>query len=69
MAQDTYEVPIGSVMPVSEMPLQRKGIQDKKRHNDVFKWFIGIHLDIALDTIEHLKRSWEEVEGRLDSEW
>jgi len=65
----TYEVPVGSVMLVSDMPLQRRGIKDKKLHNEIFTRYMDVHLDIALDAVEHLKSSWGQVEKKLDSEW
>jgi len=64
-----YEIPIGSVMLVSDMPLRRNGIKDKKMHNENFERYMEIHIDIALDAVEHLKVSWEQVEKRLYSEW
>ncbi len=64
-----YEVPIGSIMLVSDMPLQRRGIKDKKLHEEVYKNHMNTHLDIALDAIANLKARWPDVERQLHSEW
>jgi AMP nucleosidase len=64
-----YEVPIGSIMLVSDMPLQRRGIKDKKLHEEIYKNHMGIHLDIALDAVANLKARWTDVERQLHSEW
>ena len=64
-----YEVPIGSIMLVSDMPLQRRGIKDKKLHEEIYKNHMQTHLDIALDAISNLKARWADVERQLHSEW
>jgi len=64
-----YEVPIGSIMLISDMPLQRRGIKDKKLHNEIYSRFMGTHLDIAMDAVETLRANWGKVEKRLASEW
>ncbi len=64
-----YEVPIGSIMLVSDMPLQRRGIKDKRLHDEIYKHHMGKHLDIALDAIANLKARWSDVERQLRSEW
>jgi AMP nucleosidase len=64
-----YEVPIGSIMLVSDMPLQRRGIKDKKLHDEVFSKYTENHLDIAIDAVKNLAARWEEVERKLTSEW
>ena len=64
-----YEVPIGSVMLVSDMPLQKRGIKDKKMQDDVFSNHMETHLDIAIDVIENLNSKWDKIERELTSEW
>src|SRR5210317_2394944 len=62
-----YEVPIGSIMLVSDMPLQRRGIKDKKLHEEIYKNHMSIHLDIAMDAIANLRARWPDVERQLHS--
>ncbi len=64
-----YEVPIGSIMLVSDMPLKRRGIKDKKMHSKIYSDFMDMHLDIALDAVAQLKQNWDHVAGKLSSEW
>ena len=64
-----YEIPIGSIMLVSDMPLQRRGIKDRKLHDEIYSEHMETHLDIALDAIEHIHSKWSEVERKLSSEW
>ena len=64
-----YEVPIGSIMLVSDMPLQRRGIKDKKLHDEVYSNFMEAHLKIGIDAISNLDKNWGEVKRRLTSEW
>lgn len=64
-----YEVPIGSIMLVSDMPLHKRGIKDKKLHSQIYSKYMDTHLDIALDAVENLKSRWNDVEGQLASEW
>ena len=53
-----YEVPIGSVMLVSDMPLQKRGIKDKKLYSKLYSEYMDTHLDIGLDAA-----------GKIDSNW
>jgi len=62
-------VPIGSIMLVSDMPLKRRGIKDKKMHSKIYSDFMDMHLDIALDAVAQLKQNWDHVAGKLSSEW
>jgi AMP nucleosidase len=64
-----YEVPIGSVMLVSDMPLQKRGIKDKKLYNKIYSEFMEIHLDIALDAVAKTDSNWRSVARKLTSEW
>ena len=64
-----YEVPIGSVLLVSDMPLQKRGIKDKKLHSEIFSRHMEIHLDVAVDVVNNLNSKWGEVERELTSEW
>ena len=64
-----YEVPIGSIMLVSDMPLQKRGIKDKKLHDEIYSTYMESHLKIGIDTITNLVKNWNEVKRRLTSEW
>ncbi len=64
-----YEVPIGSVMLISDMPLQRKGIKDKRLYEEIYSNHMETHLDIAVDAVRNINEKWDEVEKRLASEW
>ena len=64
-----YEVPIGSVMLVSDMPLQKRGIKDKKLYNKIYSEYMEIHLDIALDAVAKINSNWRTVARKLTSEW
>lgn len=64
-----YEVPIGSIMLVSDLPLQKSGIKDKKLQDEIFSQHMEFHLDLAVDVVHNLNLKWDEVERRLASEW
>ena len=64
-----YEVPIGSIMLVSDMPLQRRGIKDKHKQDEIFSNYMETHLDLALDAVHNIGRNWKEVKRQLTSEW
>lgn len=63
------EVPIGSIMLVSDMPLQKRGIKDKKLYDMIYSTYMDPHLDIAVDAITKMNSSWRTVARRLSSEW
>lgn len=56
-------------MLVSDMPLQTRGIKDKKLHDEIYTKYMEIHQDIALDVVKNLNSRWREVERKLTSEW
>jgi AMP nucleosidase len=64
-----YEVPIGSVMLVSDMPLQRKGLKDRNLYNKIFSGYMDTHLDIGLDAVAAIHSNWRSVARKLSSEW
>ena len=64
-----YEVPIGSIMLVSDMPLQRRGVKNKKKQDEVFLKYMETHLDLALDAVRNIDNKWQEVKRQLTSEW
>lgn len=64
-----YEVPIGSVMLVSDMPLQKRGIKGKKLHGEIYSKYMPLHIDMAMDAVESMKARWSEIEKKLTSEW
>ncbi len=64
-----YEVPIGSAMLVSDMPLRHGGIKDQGLQKRIFSEFMEKHLDIGLDVVENLSSRWDDVERTLASEW
>ncbi len=64
-----YEVPIGSVMLVSDMPLKKRGIKDKKLYNKIYSKYMDTHLDIGLDAAAKIHSNWRSVARKLTSEW
>lgn len=64
-----YEIPIGSIMLVSDMPLQKTGLKGKKLHGEIYSKYMPIHLDIALDAVKTISSKWSDVERTLTSEW
>jgi AMP nucleosidase len=64
-----YEVPIGSIMLVSDMPLQKRGIKDKKLYNKLYSDYMDTHLDIGLDAAAKVDANWRTVARKLSSEW
>jgi len=64
-----YAVPIGSIMLVSDMPLQRRGIKDKKKQDRVFTKYMETHLDLAFDAVKNMEKKWSDVKRQLSSEW
>ncbi len=64
-----HEVPIGSIMLVSDMPLQKRGIKDKKQYNKIFSLYMDTHLEIALDAVIKINSNWNTVSRKLTSEW
>jgi AMP nucleosidase len=64
-----YEVPIGSIMLVSDMPLKRRGVKDKKSSEEIFAKHMETHLDTGIDAVTKLNSNWGKVVRRLTSEW
>jgi AMP nucleosidase len=64
-----YEIPTGSIMLVSDMPLNKRGVKDKKRHEEIYANHMEPHLELGMDAVLNLQRSWGDVEKRLRSEW
>ncbi|MBU0675462.1 MAG: AMP nucleosidase [Proteobacteria bacterium] len=64
-----YEVPIGSIMLVSDMPLQKKGVKDRKMSEQVFEQHMAQHIDLAMDAVHNIQVNWKELEKTLSSEW
>ncbi len=64
-----FEVPIGSIMLVSDMPLQRRGIKDKKKQEEIYTNYMEMHLDLAIDAVNNINANWNAVERQLTSEW
>jgi len=64
-----YEVPIGSIMLVSDMPLQKRGIKDKTLYSKIFSAYMDTHLEIAMDALSKINSNWSEVSRKLTSEW
>jgi AMP nucleosidase len=64
-----YDVPIGSIMLVSDMPLQRRGIKDKKLSDEIYSKYMDTHLDIGIDAVSKLSANWNKVSRKLTSEW
>ena len=64
-----YEIPTGSIMLVSDMPLNKRGVKDRKRHEQIYSSHMDPHLELGIDAVLNLQRSWGDVEKRLRSEW
>ncbi len=64
-----YEIPIGSIMLISDMPLQKAGIKSKNLHDEIYANYMPMHLDIALDAVKSISSNWSDVERTLSSEW
>ncbi len=64
-----YEIPTGSIMLVSDMPLHKRGVKDIKRHEEIYSHHMEPHLELGIDAVLNLQRSWGDVEKRLRSEW
>ena len=64
-----YEVPIGSIMLVSDMPLQKRGVKDKNKSQQIFNNYMPTHIDMALDAVANLNKNWHTVARTLVSEW
>ncbi|MBN2063093.1 MAG: AMP nucleosidase [Deltaproteobacteria bacterium] len=64
-----YEVPIGSIMLISDMPLQKRGIKSKELSERIYSDFMETHLKLAADAVINLSKNWPEVQRKLTSEW
>ncbi len=64
-----YEVPIGSIMLVSDMPLQRRGIKDRRIQAEVYAQFMDTHIEFGMNAVKTMQSNWGEVMKRLHSEW
>jgi len=64
-----HEVPIGSIMLVSDMPLQKRGIKDKKLYAKIFSSYMDTHLEIGMDAVAKIDSNWSTVSRKLTSEW
>jgi AMP nucleosidase len=56
-------------MLVSDMPLQKRGIKDKKLYNKIYSEYMETHLDIAIDAVAKIHTNWSTVARKLSSEW
>jgi AMP nucleosidase len=56
-------------MLVSDMPLQKRGIKDKRLYNKIYSEYMETHLDIALDAVAKINKNWRTVARKLSSEW
>ena len=64
-----YQVPIGSIMLISDMPLQKRGIKSKELSERIYNEYMETHLDLAIDAVANLRSHWEDVQRKLASEW
>jgi len=51
------------------MPLQRRGIKDKKLSEEVYAKYMDTHLDIGIDAVTKLDANWSKLSRKLTSEW
>ena len=56
-------------MLVSDMPLQKRGIKDKRLYNRIYADYMETHLDLALDAAAKINTNWRSVVRKLSSEW
>ena len=64
-----FEVPIGSIMLVSDMPLRRRGIKSKELHERIYEEYMPRHIDLGLEAVRALDAQWDVVARKLTSEW
>lgn len=55
------KVPIGALLLVSDLPLQRGGIKTKKSANSVFRTFTDQHLDIGIKAMSEIAERGEHI--------
>ena len=56
-------------MLVSDMPLQKRGIKDRKLYTKIFSSYMDTHLEIAMDAVSKIQTNWRTVVRKLTSEW
>jgi AMP nucleosidase len=64
-----YEVPIRSITLVSDMPLQKRGIKDKKLYSKLYSEILDTHFDIGLDAAAKVDANWRTIARKISSEW
>ena len=57
------------IMRVPDMPLNKRGIKDKRLHTKCCDQYMPLHPDMAVGAVESIKQHWSDVEQRLISEW
>jgi AMP nucleosidase len=55
------KVPIGALLLVSDLPLQRNGIKTKKSAKAVFRKFTDIHLEIGIKSMSEIATRGEHI--------
>jgi AMP nucleosidase len=55
------KVPIGALLLVSDLPLQRGGIKTKKSAKAVFKKFTDLHLEIGIKSMSEIAERGEHI--------
>lgn len=55
------KVPIGALLLVSDLPLQRDGIKTKKSANAVFKNYTDLHLEIGIKSMSEIAERGEHI--------
>jgi len=55
------KVPIGAILLVSDLPLQRGGIKTKKSAKAVFRSFTDLHLEIGLKAMSEIAERGEHI--------
>jgi hypothetical protein len=51
------------------MPLQRRGIKDKKLSETIYAKHMETHLEAGMDAVAKLNANWDKVSRKLTSEW
>lgn len=55
------KVPIGALLLVSDLPLEKKGIKTKKSASKVFKKYTDVHLDIGIKSMSEIANRGEHI--------
>lgn len=49
-------VPVGAIMLISDLPLRKGGIKDKRHAAEIFEKYTSLHLDLGIQTLAEIAR-------------